>query len=86
MRNAALPLDTSLEAARVQFAIWRRMTPDQKLRIISGLTETMRDLAAADIRRNNPLFTDERARLEVIRRCIGDKLFKAAFSNRLGTS
>lgn len=67
MRPAAL--DTTPEALAVQFALYRRMTPAQKARRVSDLTQGASRLALAGLRRRYPAADDRELllRLAVLR-------------------
>jgi len=54
----ALPLDTSVEARRVQVAIWRSMSPAEKAAVVDRLSAEVRALALAGIRQRHPEATD----------------------------
>jgi hypothetical protein len=49
-----LSLDTSREIERVQIEGWRQMSSEQKAAIVSGLTQTVFDLALAGVRQRHP--------------------------------
>lgn len=54
MRRNPLALDTSTEIEERQIEAWRRMTPDEKAAIVTGLTQAVIDLARAGIRQRHP--------------------------------
>lgn len=49
-----VPLDTSEHVARLQLELWRRMSPLQKLQLVSGLTRACREMCLAGIRLRHP--------------------------------
>jgi len=73
------PLDTTEEADRIQFDIFRRMSVAEKLRRMSDLTETMRSIFESGIRERHPDYTDREVRLARIRYELGDELFRRAY-------
>jgi hypothetical protein len=81
VRNSALPMDTTLEAARVQIAGWQKLGMQQKLEIASQMYQAARQTAVAEVQRRHPHYTEREAQLVVTRRVLGEKLFNAAFPN-----
>ncbi len=73
------PLDTSPEAERVQVEIFRKMTPERRLRAGVELTQLSRKLMAAGVRERHPNYDDEQVHLAVIRLTIPEKLFLSAY-------
>lgn len=71
--------DTSLEAARVQYAIFRRMPSEQRLRLAFQMAESTRALAAAGVRARHPDYTERQVQLAVIRLTLGDDLFRTVY-------
>ena len=74
-----LPLDTTLEAARVQTAVYQRMTTEQRLRMAFEMTESMRRNATAGVRSRHPEYTPRQVELAVIRMMLGEELFRLAY-------
>jgi hypothetical protein len=79
MRNRALPADTTLEAMRAQIKVHDRLGFDGRLRMVVELSENVRRIAAAEIRRRHPEYTDDEVRLAEIRLRLGEKLFREAY-------
>jgi len=75
----ARPRDTSEEAARVQLEIYRRMAPEERLRLGLELTRMSRDLVAQGIRARHPDYSDEDVRWAFIRLWLGPALFARAY-------
>jgi hypothetical protein len=69
-----IPEDTSIEAARKQFEILQNMTGEQRALIAFELSDKARQELIADIKKQHPEFTKRQVKLEVIRRCYGEKL------------
>ena len=74
-------LDTSEQAAAVQLAAYRRMTPAARLRVAMELTELSRQLLMEGIRRRHRNYDPEQVRLAMIRVWLGANLFKRAYPN-----
>jgi hypothetical protein len=74
-----IPLDTSAEAARLQIEIWRRMTPLEKARLVSGLCSAVQELALAGIRRRHPGASERECHLRLARLKLGPTLYQCAY-------
>ncbi|MCG8462955.1 MAG: hypothetical protein MI919_42260 [Holophagales bacterium] len=61
------PLDTSADADRAQFEVYRRMTGAQRLRIALDMSELVRECAKSRIRKWHPEMTEEQVTRELIR-------------------
>ena len=81
MPEAFLPGDTTLEAARVQNAIYQRMPPEKRLALAFRMTASARALSAAGIRYRHPEYTDRQVTLALIRLTLGDELFRRVYPN-----
>jgi hypothetical protein len=57
-RSAALSRDTSAAIEQRQIEAWRRMSPAEKLRLVSDATQAVIDLSFAGIRRRHPGASD----------------------------
>jgi hypothetical protein len=79
MTEPFLPADTSLDAVRVQHAVYRRMTPERRLELTFQMIESIRALSAAGVRARHPQYTDRQVELAVIRLTLGEELFRQAF-------
>ncbi|HKE17727.1 MAG TPA: hypothetical protein VKB80_22785 [Kofleriaceae bacterium] len=71
--------DTSADAAQVQLDIYRRMAPEDRLRIGLELTRISRDLLAQGIRARHPEYSDDDVRWALIRAWIGQENFQRAY-------
>ena len=71
-----LPADTTLEAARKEFEILRRLGPEVRARMAIEMSDGLRRLVEAGIRQRHPDFNQKRIKLEVLRLMIGDKLYR----------
>ena len=74
--------DTSPVAARVQAAVWRRMTPGQKIRLAIGSSEEARAITSAGIKARHPDYTDAEIRDALFRVIYGDELFRRVWPGR----
>jgi hypothetical protein len=79
MPDPFLPADTSLETARVQHGIYRRMPPEQRLRLAFQMTTSTRALTAAGIRARHRNYTEREVQLAVIRLTLGEELFHRVY-------
>jgi hypothetical protein len=75
----AVPLDTSLEAARVQWRIFRQMPASKRLEIALSLSDSLRRLAAVGVRARHPDYSEDQVRLAVIRLSLGEELFRKVY-------
>jgi hypothetical protein len=75
----ALPLDTSVEAARAETAILRRLGDKHRAAMTADLCETGRNLARQGIRQRHPDYTEQEVHLAFCRMMLGDELFFQAF-------
>jgi hypothetical protein len=73
------PADTSREAHEVQLAIYRRMSPEQKLMLAIRMSEEVREVAADGIRTRHPEYSPEEVRFALWRMLHGDDLFRRAW-------
>jgi hypothetical protein len=79
-----LAADTPIEVEEVQIAMWRRMTPADKIRIVSAMCRRLHVLAAEGVRRRYPL-ADSREqflRLAIVK--LGYDLAVEAFPDAAG--
>ena len=79
MRNMALPLDTTIEAARVQAAVWQRMPMEMRLKLALEMIEHARSLAESGVRWRHPEYSDDQVRLAAIRLRLGEELYRKAY-------
>ncbi len=79
MPDPYLPADTSLEAIRVQHAIYRRMPPEQRLRLACQMSDSIRVVAADGVRARHPDYNQRQVQLAVIRMTLGEELFRRVY-------
>ena len=71
-----IPRDTTPDAHRKQMEILRKLSPDRLALISFELSDNVRQIAIAGIRKMHPEFTETQIRRELLRRLVGDELFK----------
>ena len=59
--------DTSPEAAAIQDEIFRRMTPEQRVRLAIEMSESMRNVALAGLRSRRPELNEAELSRELLR-------------------
>jgi hypothetical protein len=72
--SAAVPSDTTADAAAVQLDCFRRLTPQERLRKMIESSRRGRDLAMAAIRRGEPGISEAEVRLRYLAVAYGDSL------------
>ena len=71
--------DTSPQALRAQYEIYRRMSPGRKLELVFQTCRTGRELALAGLKMRHPDATDEQLWRLWARQHLGSELFEAAY-------
>jgi len=79
MRERIVPGDTTIEAARVQFEILRKLTPSQRAGIVFEMSDNLRATVEAGVRHRHPDYNDEMVREAVLRLTLGEDLFSEVF-------
>lgn len=79
MPEAALPKDTSVDAARVQIAVWQGKSMDRRVRAAVSMSEAVWRNCEAGIRRNHPEYSPREVRLAALRLRLGEETFARAF-------
>jgi hypothetical protein len=74
-----VPADTTPEAARVQFDVFRRMQPHRRLELAFQMSTTLRNVAASGVRSRHPDYSEEQVRLAVARLTLGEELFSRVY-------
>lgn len=74
MKMNVIPADTTVEAARKQFEILRRLTPQKRALISFEISDNIRQNVIAGIKKMHPDFTDTQIKKELLRRTVGDEL------------
>lgn len=75
----SFPSDTTLEAARVQMAIFRQMEPARRLQLALGMSDSLRQMVASGVRSRHPGYTEKQVAMAVFRLTLGDELFQEAY-------
>ncbi len=71
--------DTSEEAARVQLAVFRRMSPEKRLKLAFQMTADLRRRLAEGVRQRHPEYDAHQIQLAVIRLTLGEELFRTVY-------
>ncbi len=71
--------DTTPDAAAVQTAIYRRMSPDQRCELAAHMSVSAREITLSGIHSRHPAYNDRDARLALYRLLLGDVLFREAY-------
>jgi hypothetical protein len=79
MAPGSLNRDTSPDIERMQIEAWRRMTPEQKAAIVTGLTRATFNLTLAGIRHRHPEASPHEQRLRLALITLGGDLARRAF-------
>ncbi|HEY8054579.1 MAG TPA: hypothetical protein VIE13_01570 [Terriglobales bacterium] len=74
-----LAADSHPQAELRQIAVWRRMSPAQKLEMVGELRQTVLDLARAGIRQRYPGAGERECFLRLMLLTLGSKLACAAY-------
>jgi hypothetical protein len=77
--DAGVPLDTSPEAHRCQRDVYLKMGGAERAAIAFQLSETVRNLSMAGIRRRHPGYTSEEVQLAWARLTLGEDLYRAVW-------
>ena len=73
------PADTTLEAARVQFDVLRRLGTEGRVRLMFDLIENLQATLEAGIHLRHPDYTPEQVRWALVRLRLGELLFRQYF-------
>jgi hypothetical protein len=77
----AIPIDTTLEAAKKQFEILRRLTPEVRVKMAIEMSNYLRSIVEAGVRLRCPDYDEEQIQKEVVHLMIGDILFRQIYSD-----
>jgi len=75
----AIPADTTVDAARKQFEILRRLGPEVRLKMAFEMSDNLRSIVEAGVRLRHPDYGEESVRREVLRLMVGERLFREIF-------
>lgn len=76
-----VPRDTTLEAARIQFSVLRKIGHVKRANMAIELSDGLRATIESGIRQRHPEYDDNMVRLAALRLAIGEQLFRQAYSN-----
>ena len=79
MKQNWIPADTTEEATRVQFEVFRRMTGEKRLVLAFQMTADLRRRLAEGIRQRHPEYNPRQVQLAVIRLTLGDEVFRTVY-------
>ena len=79
MRLEIVPKDTTIEAARVQFSIFRKMGMEGRARMAIKLSNELRSIIESGVRQRHPDYDENMVRLAATRIAIGEELFRQAY-------
>jgi hypothetical protein len=71
-----IPVDTTLEAARKEFEILRRLGPQVRARMAFEMSDNLCRIVEAGVRHRHPDFDQKKIGLEVLRLMIGEELYR----------
>jgi len=71
-----IPADTTIEAARKQFEILRRLDAETRLKMAFELSDNLRSFVEAGVRLRHPEYDEQKVNQQVMRLMIGETLFK----------
>lgn len=73
------PHDTSVTAYEAQIAVYRRMTPEQRVALAASMSEDAREIAREGIRARHPDYTPRDVEMALRRLLLGDDLVRRAW-------
>jgi hypothetical protein len=71
-----IPADTSIEAARKQFEILRRLDAETRLKMSLEMSDNLRSFVEAGVRLRHPEYDERKVNQQVMRLMVGESLFK----------
>jgi len=77
----AIPSDTTVEAARKQFEILRRLDMNGRANMTFQLSNNLRQTVQAGVRHRHPDYDEQQITREVVRLVIGERLFREVFGD-----
>jgi len=75
----AIPADTTIDAARKQFEILRRLDAETRLKMAFELSDNLRSIVEAGVRLRHPQYDEQQINRQVIRLMIGEALFRQIY-------
>jgi hypothetical protein len=68
--------DTTEEAHQVQLAVWRRMTPAERVALTAEISDNVARIAVEGTRRRHPDYDDDTVHRAFLRLRLGDDLYR----------
>lgn len=75
----AIPADTTIEAARKQFEILRRLNTQTRVKMAFELSDNLRSIVEAGVRLRHGDWDEQKIKRRVLRLMIGETLFKQIY-------
>lgn len=75
----AIPSDTTVEAARKQFEILRRLDMNARANMTFQLSDNLRKTVEAGVRQRHPDWQEQEVERKVLHLMIGDQIFRRIF-------
>jgi len=79
MNSNLLLRDTTLEAARTQFSILRKIGVGGRANMAIELSDGLRATIESGVRQRHPEYSENMVRLAALRLAIGDQLFRQCY-------
>jgi hypothetical protein len=79
MNYSGIPHDTTLEAARIQVQVLKRLSMEERSILMFELCATVRATVESGIRKRHPEYDDEQVRYAMMRLLWGEKLFREVY-------
>ncbi len=74
-----IPADTTIDAARKQFEILRRLDAETRLKMVFEMSDYLRSIVEAGVRLRHPEYDEKQINRQVTRLMIGERLFREIF-------
>ena len=76
-----IPADKTIEAARKQFEILRKLGPEVRAKMAFEMSDNLRRTVEAGVRQRHPDWGQEEVKRAVLRLTIGERLFRQVFGD-----
>ena len=76
MIRSASPLDTTLAASRVQFAVLTKLGKERRALMAFELSDNLREALETGVKSRHPDYDEKSIKLAVLRLMVGDRLYK----------
>jgi len=74
-----IPADTTIEAARKQFEILSKLSPERRAIMAFEASDMLRSIVEAGVRTRHPDYNKNKINKEVLRLMVGNRLFKQIY-------